>query len=112
MWRLDIHYALDNYFPGTGMTEEVLSRAYALLLVERDQARNRLTGVEGELREERLDRRQLSVLRDRAVDHLHQVQDDLNELMGRLSLKGWGDDHGYDSQGSAGFGNDDGRRRW
>lgn len=112
MWRLDIHYALDNYFPRTGMTEEDLARAYALLLVERDQARNRLAGVEGDLREERLDRRQLSVLRDRAVDHLHQVQDDLNELMGRLSLKGGGDDLGYDSQGSAGFGNDDGRRKW
>jgi hypothetical protein len=38
MWRLNIHYALGAYFPGTGMNEEYIARAFALLLVERDQA--------------------------------------------------------------------------
>ena len=64
-----------------------------------------------EFREERLDRRHLVVFRDRAADHLRQVQDDLSELMGRLSVKGETGNRGSASQESAGFGKED-ERSW
>ena len=111
MWRMNIHRALDSYFPSEGLNEEDIARAYSLLLVERDQARTRMSAVECELREERLDRRHLVVFRDRAADHLRQVQDDLSELMGRLSVKGETGNRGSASQESAGFGKED-ERSW
>jgi hypothetical protein len=111
MWRLNIHYALGAYFPGTGMTEEDIARAFALLLVERDQARNRVTGIDCALREERMDRLQLSLVQERAADHLRQVQADLDELRGRLSSKGEGSERKGGSQGSSGYGSEDGRNR-
>ena len=49
--------------------------------------------------------------RDRAADHLRQVQDDLSELMGRLSVKGETGNRGSASQESAGFGKED-ERSW
>jgi hypothetical protein len=113
MWRLNIHYALGAYFPGTGMNEEDIARAFALLLVERDQARNRVASIDRALREEKLDRRQLSLVQERAADHLRQAQGDLDELRGRLSSKEEGSEKKGGSQGSVGFGSEDGRnRKW
>jgi hypothetical protein len=111
MWRLNIHYALGAYFPGTGMNEEDIARAFALLLVERDQARNRVASIDRALREEKLDRRQLSIVQERAADHLRQAQGDLDELRGRLSSKEEGSEKKGGSQGSVGFGSEDGRNR-
>jgi hypothetical protein len=64
MWRLNIHYALGNCFPGTDANEEDIARALALLLIECNKARNRVKSIDCALGEERLDPRQLSLVQE------------------------------------------------